>query len=75
MTTSAHGLMVFDPDPESWSRHPWPEVCARAESVAVRILDEEKPGAVGLVGEPTVGCVAAIRGCGSPVGVCRLYPD
>ena len=43
-------------------RHPWPQVHARAESVAARILDEPQLGAVGLVGEPTADFVAAVQG-------------
>jgi long-chain-fatty-acid--[acyl-carrier-protein] ligase len=62
MTSSAHDLVVFDRDSETWTRHPWPQVQAHAESVAARILDEEQPGAVGLVGEPTADFVAAIQG-------------
>jgi long-chain-fatty-acid--[acyl-carrier-protein] ligase len=62
MNASAHDLVVFDRDSETWTRHPWPQVQARAESVAARILVEEQPGAVGLVGEPTADFVAAIQG-------------
>jgi long-chain-fatty-acid--[acyl-carrier-protein] ligase len=62
MSASAHDLMVFDRDTESWTAHPWPEVQARAESVAARILDEDGSGPVGLVGEPTADFVAAIHG-------------
>ena len=62
MNASAHDLVVFDRDTESWIRHPWPEVQARAESVAARVLALAQPGAVGLVGEPTADFVAAIQG-------------
>jgi long-chain-fatty-acid--[acyl-carrier-protein] ligase len=62
MDTSAHDLVVFDRDTESWTPHPWPQVHARAEAVATRILDEDRPGTVGLVGEPTADFVAAIHG-------------
>lgn len=62
MTRSGHDLVVFDQDAGAWNRHPWPEVHARAESVAARILAGDGDGAVGLVGEPTVGLVAAIQG-------------
>ena len=62
MNASAHDLVVFDRDTESWIRHPWPEVQARAESVAARVLASAQPGAVGLVGEPTADFVAAIQG-------------
>ncbi len=62
MNASAHDLVVFDRDTESWTRHPWPQVQARAESIAARILAEDQPGAVGLVGEPTADFVAAVQG-------------
>ncbi len=62
MRTSAHDLVVFDRETDAWLRHPWPQIHARAESVAARILDEPEPGAVGLVGEPTADFVAAIHG-------------
>ncbi|MGB8791903.1 MAG: long-chain-fatty-acid--ACP ligase, partial [Mycobacterium sp.] len=62
MNASAHDLVVFDRDTESWIRHPWPEVQARAESAAARVLALAQPGAVGLVGEPTADFVAAIQG-------------
>ncbi|UQX09851.1 long-chain-fatty acid--ACP ligase MbtM [Candidatus Mycobacterium methanotrophicum] len=64
MKTSPHDLMVFDRDTDGWIRHPWPQVHACAESIAARILAEENPGAVGLVGEPTGDFVAAIHGAG-----------
>ena len=62
MRTSAHDLVVFDREGETWTPHPWPQVHARAESIAARILDEDEPGAVGLVGEPTADFVAAVQG-------------
>jgi long-chain-fatty-acid--[acyl-carrier-protein] ligase len=62
MRTSAHDLVVFDRAGETWTRHPWPRVHARAESIAARILDDDEPGAVGLVGEPTADFVAAVQG-------------
>ncbi|MGH3633360.1 MAG: long-chain-fatty acid--ACP ligase MbtM [Mycobacterium sp.] len=62
MNASPHDLSVFDSDSESWIRCPWPEVHARAESLAARMLDEDEPGPVGLVGEPTVDFVAAVQG-------------
>ncbi|BBX47153.1 long-chain-fatty acid--ACP ligase MbtM [Mycobacterium cookii] len=62
MRSSAHDLVVFDREADGWIRHPWPQVQARAESVAARILDEPRPGAVGLVGEPTADVVAAVQG-------------
>lgn len=62
MTRSVHDLVVLDQDSGTWQRHPWPQVHARAQGVAARILDADRPGAVGLVGEPTVELVAAIQG-------------
>lgn len=62
MRTSAHDLVVFDRETESWTRHPWPQVHAHAESVAARILDQPQLSAVGLVGEPTADFVAAVQG-------------
>jgi long-chain-fatty-acid--[acyl-carrier-protein] ligase len=62
MTTSAHDLVVLDRDTGEWTRYPWPQVHARAESIAGRILGADEPGAIGLVGEPTVDVVAAIVG-------------
>ena len=61
MTTSVHDLVVLDQETREWSRHPWPEVHARAENVAARALDDDA-GAIGLVGEPTVELIAAIQG-------------
>ncbi|MGB6516488.1 MAG: AMP-binding protein, partial [Mycobacterium sp.] len=62
MRASAHDLVVFDREAETWKPHPWPQVHARAESIAARILDEQQLGAVGLVGEPTADFVAAVQG-------------
>jgi long-chain-fatty-acid--[acyl-carrier-protein] ligase len=62
MNASAGDLVVLDPDTGTWTPYPWPEVQARAESVAARILGEDEPGTVGLVGEPTVDLVAAVHG-------------
>jgi long-chain-fatty-acid--[acyl-carrier-protein] ligase len=62
MNASADDLVVFDRDTETWTRHPWPEVQARAESVAARILALAQPGAVGLVGESTADFIAAVQG-------------
>ena len=62
MRTSANDLVVFDREADQWTRHPWPQVHARAESVAARILDQPQLGAVGLVGEPTADVVAAVQG-------------
>lgn len=61
MRTSERDLVVLDRDSGAWARHPWPEVHARAERIATRVLDGPG-GAVGLVGEPTVEFVAAIQG-------------
>ncbi len=62
MNASPHDLVIFDLDTESWNRYRWPEVHARAETFVARILDEEQPGAVDLIGEPTADFVAAIDG-------------
>jgi long-chain-fatty-acid--[acyl-carrier-protein] ligase len=61
MRTSAHDLAVFDKEADGWTRSPWSQVHARAESIATRILDQPQLGAVGLVGEPTADFVAAIH--------------
>jgi long-chain-fatty-acid--[acyl-carrier-protein] ligase len=62
MCTSGSDLVVFDREADAWVRHPWQQVHARAESIAVRILDEPQLSAVGLVGEPTADFVAAVQG-------------
>ncbi|MEO6794010.1 MAG: long-chain-fatty acid--ACP ligase MbtM [Mycobacterium sp.] len=62
MTASPHDLVVLDRATGEWTRQPWPQVHAYAQSIAARILDVGKPGAVGLVGEPTAEFVAAIPG-------------
>jgi long-chain-fatty-acid--[acyl-carrier-protein] ligase len=62
MSTSTQDLMVFERDTDSWTAHPWQQVHARAEAVATWILDADRPGATGLVGEPTADFVAAIHG-------------
>ncbi len=62
MTTSTADLSVFDRETESWRQHPWPEVHAAAQNFAARLLDEDRGGAVGLVGDPTFELVAAIVG-------------
>jgi long-chain-fatty-acid--[acyl-carrier-protein] ligase len=61
MRSSAHDLVVFDKDADAWTPYPWPQVHARAEGIATRILDRPQLGAVGLVGEPTADFVAAIH--------------
>ena len=62
MVNSPHDLVVLDRDTESWWRCPWPEVHGLAESIAGFLLDRDEPGAVGLVGEPTIELIAAIQG-------------
>lgn len=62
MTTSEQDLVIFDQGSGSWQRQPWAQVHARAHGVASKILDSDRAGAVGLVGEPTVELVAAIQG-------------
>lgn len=72
MTASDHDLVIFDPAGGGWQRHPWAQVHSRAQSVAARILDADRTGAVGLVGEPTVEFVAAVQGAwlaGRPVSI------
>ena len=45
MGTSTHDLVVFDKDADTWTRHPWPQVLARAEGRAeVRLLDSDGDG-------------------------------
>jgi long-chain-fatty-acid--[acyl-carrier-protein] ligase len=61
MTASPNVLAVLDTGGDSWVRHPWGEVHARAENVAERI-GEDGADAVGLIGEPTVEFLAAIPG-------------
>ncbi|MGV0815133.1 long-chain-fatty acid--ACP ligase MbtM [Mycolicibacterium boenickei] len=62
MVGSPHDLRVLDRDTDSWQRRPWPEVHGIAEHIAAYLLNRDRPGAVGLVGEPTVELVAAIQG-------------
>ncbi len=72
MTASSNDLMIFDRESSAWQRHPWQEVHCLAERVATYILDDDRTGAVGLVGEPTVEFVAAIQGAwlaGAPVSI------
>jgi long-chain-fatty-acid--[acyl-carrier-protein] ligase len=61
MAESTKDLVVLDRESNTWTRHPWSEVLARAEAVAMRLADG-RSAAVGLVGEPTVEFVAAIQG-------------
>lgn len=62
MVGSPHDLVVLDRDTDTWQRCPWPEVHGLAEHVAAYLLSRDQPGAVGLVGEPTVELIAAIQG-------------
>ncbi|MCV7279924.1 long-chain-fatty acid--ACP ligase MbtM [Mycolicibacterium flavescens] len=59
MSSAPTSLAVLDSG--RWSRHPWPEVHARAENVAERICADGATR-VGLIGEPTVEFIAAIPG-------------
>jgi long-chain-fatty-acid--[acyl-carrier-protein] ligase len=61
MTGATTSLSVLNVESGEWAHHPWPEVHARAENVAQRIVDDEA-NAVGLVGDPTVEFIAAIPG-------------
>ncbi|HEY9264890.1 MAG TPA: AMP-binding protein, partial [Mycobacterium sp.] len=61
MTASTTDLVLLDRASGTWTRHPWQEVHTRAENIAEHI-GAGPPGAVGLVGEPTVEFVAAIQG-------------
>ena len=62
MLGSAHDLRVLDRGADTWQRRPWPEVHGVAEAIAAHLLTRDRPGAVGLVGEPTVELIAAIQG-------------
>lgn len=59
LTGSGNSLYVFEDG--NWTRHPWPEVHARAENVADWLLNEDVE-ALGLAGDPTVELIAAILG-------------
>ncbi|MCV7426225.1 long-chain-fatty acid--ACP ligase MbtM [Mycobacterium montefiorense] len=61
MTQSAHDLVVLDKETDTWTRRPWTEVHGIAESIATRILRQDRLAAIGLVGEPTVELIAAIQ--------------
>jgi len=61
MTASPNKLAVLNTDSGQWAHHPWQELHARAENVAERIADDGSTG-VGLIGDPTVECIAAIPG-------------
>jgi long-chain-fatty-acid--[acyl-carrier-protein] ligase len=72
MRTSSADLVILDGPAKTWQRTAWPEVYAKAEAIAERILDsaevpapggsQEPVSAVGLVGEPSAELVAAIAG-------------
>ncbi|WP_297595816.1 long-chain-fatty acid--ACP ligase MbtM [Mycobacterium sp.] len=62
MTRSPHDLAVLDKETDRWTTRPWPEVHGIAESIATHLLQQDRLGAVGLVGEPTVELIAAIQG-------------
>jgi long-chain-fatty-acid--[acyl-carrier-protein] ligase len=62
MTRSPHDLAVLDKETDKWTVRPWAEVHGIAESIAARLLQEDRLGAVGLVGEPTIELIAAIQG-------------
>ncbi|GAB1814806.1 long-chain-fatty acid--ACP ligase MbtM [Mycobacterium sp. MUNTM1] len=62
MTRSPHDLVVLDKETDQWTARPWPEVHGLAERIATRLLQQDRVGAVGLVGEPTVELIAAIQG-------------
>ena len=62
MTSSRGDLVVFDRAADRWRRHPWPEVYARAHTVATHVLEDDRAGDVGVVGETTVDVVAAVVG-------------
>lgn len=62
MTRSPHDLVVLDKQTDSWMTRPWPEVHGLAENIAAQLLQQDRLGAVGLVGEPTVELIAAIQG-------------
>ena len=59
LPASSNDLVVLTDG--AWTRHPWPEVYARAENVADWLLNEQAT-ALGLVGEPTVEFISAIFG-------------
>ncbi|OBE92582.1 long-chain fatty acid--CoA ligase [Mycolicibacterium elephantis] len=59
LSSSDNFLAVLDDG--QWTRHPWPEVHARAENIAEWLRNDDI-SALGLTGEPTVELVAAILG-------------
>ncbi len=62
MLGSPHELRVLDRDSDTWQRRPWPEVHGIAERIAAYLMGRDNPGAVGVVGEPTVELIAALQG-------------
>jgi long-chain-fatty-acid--[acyl-carrier-protein] ligase len=62
MTRSRHELVVLDKETDTWTRRSWPEVHGTAENIAGHLLKQDRLGAVGIVGEPTIELVAAIQG-------------
>ncbi|WP_319435942.1 long-chain-fatty acid--ACP ligase MbtM [Mycobacterium sp. RTGN5] len=61
MTSSTTDLVILDRETDTWQRHPWPEVHARAQQAAA-LIHETNSRAIGLVGEPTIELVAIIFG-------------
>jgi long-chain-fatty-acid--[acyl-carrier-protein] ligase len=61
MTSSTTDLIVLDRETDTWQRHPWPEVHARAQQAAA-LIAETGSSAIGLVGEPTIELVAMLFG-------------
>lgn len=61
MTSSTTDLVVLDRETDTWQRHPWPEVHARAQQAAA-LIHETGAQAIGLVGEPTIDLVATAFG-------------
>ncbi|MET7403316.1 long-chain-fatty acid--ACP ligase MbtM [Dactylosporangium sp. NPDC005572] len=57
-------LSVLDAASGDWDTRPWREVHARAEQIAAQLLADggREPGAVGLIGDPSVDLIAAVQG-------------
>lgn len=69
---STTDLVVLDRETNTWRRHPWTEVYARAQHVAARILDDGRTGPIGITAESSLEVVAVIFGtvlAGSPVSI------
>lgn len=68
-------LSVLDPDSGEWDVRSWRDVHERAVEIAMQIVADRRstePGAVGLIGDPTIDLVAAIQGAwlaGVPVSI------